>query len=74
MEGPLSSVRTYIVHLHDPEARDYTTQELHGITHDEAMAAARALAERRRVDLWLGNTKIGSFPPQKSRDCSVSST
>jgi hypothetical protein len=65
MEGSLSSVRTYVVHLYDPEARNYTTQELHDITHDEAIAAARALAQRRRVDLWLGKTKVGSFPRQR---------
>jgi hypothetical protein len=63
MEGSLGSVRTHVVHLYGPEGRDYTTQHLHDISHDEAIAAARALAERRRVDLWLGNTKIGSFPP-----------
>jgi hypothetical protein len=67
MESSLNSVRTYVVHLYDPEGRDYTTQDLHGISHDEAIAAARALAERRRVDLWLGNTKIGSFPPKRGR-------
>lgn len=62
MEGSLSSVRTYVVHLYDPAARNYTTQELNDISHDEAIVTARALARTGRVDLWLGNSKIGSFP------------
>jgi hypothetical protein len=68
MEGSLSSVRTYVVHLYDPAARDYSTQEFHEISHDEAIATARALAQRGRVDLWLGNTKIGSFPSRRPKE------
>jgi len=62
MEG--SANRPFVVHVYDPDRRQFETQVLDCISHEDAVANARALAQRGRVDLWLGSTKIGSFPPK----------
>ena len=54
----------FVVHLFEPDSANYESRELPDLRRDEAIATARALALHRRVDLWLGNTKIGSFPPR----------
>ena len=55
--------RTYTVLLYGANGRDYVTQDIPNLCHEEAIATARALAKDGRVDLWLGNAKVGSFPP-----------
>ena len=58
-----SGTRPYVVSLYDARM-EYETQQLDVKSHEEAISAARALAHHRRVDLWFGNRKIGSFPPR----------
>jgi len=58
-----SPAHMYTIWIYEPLSYDFQTRNLNCTSHEEAVAAARTFATRGRVDLWKGNTKVGSFPP-----------